>query len=80
MFKTVIFVQTVLKMSRKIRRQFDGIFKSKVVIEALRERKTLREGTASNIVFFSAEDITSAIHLSVIGYATISLMYPIILL
>ena len=43
MFKAVIFVQTVIKMSRKIRRQFDGIFKSKVVIEALRERKTLSD-------------------------------------
>ena len=30
-------------MSRKIRRQFDGSFKSKVVIEALKERKTLSE-------------------------------------
>jgi transposase len=28
-------------MSRKNRRQFDGSFKNKVVIEALRERKTL---------------------------------------
>ena len=30
-------------MSRKIRRQFDGKFKTKVVIESLRERKTLSE-------------------------------------
>ena len=30
-------------MSRKIRRQFDGKFKTKVVIETLRERKTLSE-------------------------------------
>lgn len=30
-------------MSRKVRRQFDGKFKSKVVIESLRERKTLSE-------------------------------------
>lgn len=30
-------------MSRKVRRQFDGKFKSKVVIETLRERKTLSE-------------------------------------
>ena len=30
-------------MTRKIRRQFDGKFKTKVVIETLRERKTLSE-------------------------------------
>ena len=30
-------------MSRKLRRQFDGKFKTKVVIESLRERKTLSE-------------------------------------
>lgn len=30
-------------MSRKARRQFDSKFKTKVVIEALRERKTLSE-------------------------------------
>lgn len=30
-------------MSKKIRRQFDGQFKSKVVIEALRERQTLSD-------------------------------------
>ncbi len=30
-------------MSRKVRRQFDSQFKSKVVIEALRERKTLSD-------------------------------------
>jgi len=30
-------------MSRKVRRQFDGKFKSQVVIEALRERKTLSD-------------------------------------
>ena len=41
--QVVIFVQTVVKMSRKIRRQFDGKFKSKVVIESLRERKTLSD-------------------------------------
>ena len=30
-------------MSRKLRRQFDGKFKTKVLIESLRERKTLSE-------------------------------------
>lgn len=30
-------------MTRKIRRQFDGKFKTKVVIETLRERRTLSE-------------------------------------
>jgi transposase-like protein len=31
------------KMSRKVRRQFDGKFKAQVVTEVLRERKTLNE-------------------------------------
>lgn len=30
-------------MGRKLRRQFDGNFKSKVAIDALRERESLRE-------------------------------------
>ena len=39
----IIFAKNLSKMGRKIRRQFDGTFKSKVVIEALRERKTLSD-------------------------------------
>jgi transposase-like protein len=43
MLITLIFVKKFRIMGRNVRRQFDSSFKTKVVIEALRERKTLTD-------------------------------------